>query len=116
MHSSLGAPTQGQSVSSQRIEPAVHSADRLWDALATLMILAGTTLFLMARNGLVSIANGTSTLPRGITSYVQRADYFSAQSSLGIMMIVLGVAVGLASTVRHALRRRASTPPVSIGA
>jgi bacteriorhodopsin len=103
-------------IPSQRIEPAVHSADRLWDALAMLLLVAGTTLFLLARNGLASIANGTSTLPRGITSYVERADYFSAQSSLGLTMIVVGVAVGLASTIRHALRRRASTPPVSIGA
>jgi X-X-X-Leu-X-X-Gly heptad repeat protein len=85
----------------------VHSADRLWDALAMLMIVAGTTLFLLARNGLASLANGTQTLPAGVTSYVQRADYFSAQSSLGLLMIGAGVAVGLVAAIRHALRRRA---------
>ena len=49
------------------------------------------------------------------TSYVQRADYFSAQSSLGLMMIGVGVAVGLASSIRHALRRRASASPTTVG-
>jgi hypothetical protein len=85
----------------------VHSADRLWDALSMLMIVAGTTLFLLARNGLASLANGTQTLPAGVTSHVQRADYFSAQSSLGLLMIGVGVAVGIAAAIRHAIRRRA---------
>ena len=92
---------------SRRTEPVVHSSDRLWDALAVLIIVAGTTLFLLARSGLTSIANGTLALPTGFTSYVQRADYFSAQSSLGVAMIGVGVAIGLGSTIRHALRRRA---------
>ena len=39
--------------------PGVHTADRLWDALAMLLIVAGATLFLMARNGLASLATGT---------------------------------------------------------
>ena len=86
----------------------VHSADRLWDALAMLMMVAGTTLFLLARSGLTSLANGTHALPTGVTSYVQRADYFSAQSSLGLLMIGVGVAVGLGAWIRHALRRRAA--------
>ena len=87
----------------------MHAAERLWDALAMLLIVAGTTLFLMARNGLASIANGTSTLPTGVRSYVQRADYFSAQSSLGLGLVGVGVAVGLAAAVRHAVRRRAAS-------
>jgi hypothetical protein len=86
----------------------VHSGDRLWDALAMLLILSGTTLFLLARSGLASLADGTMTLPPGVTSYVQRADYFSAQSSLGLVMIGAGVAVGLYAAIRHAMRRRAS--------
>jgi X-X-X-Leu-X-X-Gly heptad repeat protein len=72
-----------------------------------LMIVAGTTLVLLARNGLASLANGTQTLPAGVTSYVQRADYFSAQSSLGLLMIGVGVVVGIAAAIRHAIRRRA---------
>jgi hypothetical protein len=92
----------------RRPASVVHSADRLWDALAMLMIVAGTTLFLLARSGLASLANGTHALPAGVTSYVQRADYFSAQSSLGLLMIGAGVAVGLGAWVRHALRRRAA--------
>jgi hypothetical protein len=85
----------------------VHAAERLWDALAMLLILAGATLFLMARNELASIANGTHKLPIGMRSFVQRADYFSAQSSMGLALIGLGVGVGLAASIRHALRRRA---------
>jgi len=38
---------------------------------------------------------------------VQRADYFSAQSSLGLLMIGVGVVVGIAAAIRHAIRRRA---------
>ena len=72
-----------------------------------LLIVAGTSLFLMARNGLASLANGTQTLPVGMGSFVQRADYFSAQSTLGLTLIGLGVAVGLVASIRHALRRRA---------
>ena len=107
MHSPLGIPAQADYIPPRRVEPGVHAAERLWDALAMLLIVAGTTLFLMARNGLASIANGTHTLPTGIRSFVQRADYFSAQSSLGLSLIGVGVAVGLAASVRHALRRRA---------
>lgn len=106
MHSPLGIPAQANYVPPTRIEPGVNAAERLWDALAMLLIIAGTTLFLMARNGLASIANGTHKLPMGVRSFVQRADYFSAQSSLGLALIGTGIAVGLAAAVRHALRRR----------
>ena len=108
MHSPLGIPAQGHFIAPQRIDRGVHAADRLWDALAMLLILSGTTLFLLARNGLASIATGKHTLPEGVTSYVQHADYFSAQSSLGLVLIGVGVAIGLGATIRHAVRRRAS--------
>ena len=111
MHSPLGIPAQANYVPPQRREPVVHAADRLWDALAMLLIVAGTTLFLLARTGLVSLANGTHVLPTGVKSYVQRADYFSAQSSLGLALIGVGVAVGLAASIRHTLRRRAAKAP-----
>ena len=107
MHSPLGIPAQADYVPPPRITPGVHASDRLWDALAMLLVIAGTTLFLMARNGLASLATGKSTLPTGVRSYVQRADYFSAQSSLGLTLIGVGVAVGVAAAIRHALRRRA---------
>lgn len=110
MHSPLGVPAHPDYVPPPRVAPGVHAADRLWDALSMLLIVAGTTLFLMARNGLASIAAGTATLPVGMTSYVQRADYFSAQSSLGLGLVVVGVGVGLAAMVRHAMRRRARAP------
>jgi hypothetical protein len=88
------------------VERGVHSADRLWDALAALLILAGTTLFLLARSGLASIANGTHKLPDGVTSWVQRADYYSAQSTLGMAIIAAGVGVGVWAALRHMLRSR----------
>jgi hypothetical protein len=84
----------------------VHAADRVWDALAVLLIVSGTTLFLMARNGLASLASGQAALPTGVRTYVERADYFSSQSSLGLGLVGVGVAIGLAAAVRHALRRR----------
>jgi len=110
VHSPLAVTAQIDFAPAPARRPAsvVHSADRLWDALAMLMIVAGTTLFLLARSGLTSLANGTLALPTGVTSYVQRADYFSAQSSLGLLMIGVGVAVGLGAWIRHALRRRAA--------
>ena len=107
VHSPLGIPAQSNNAPLPRIQPGVHAADRLWDALGMLLIVAGTTLFLMARNGLASIANGTHKLPTGVHSFVQRADYFSAQSSVGLTLIGLGVAVGLAASIRHTIRRRA---------
>jgi hypothetical protein len=105
VHTPLSIAVQGQA-SLPRIERGVHSADRLWDALAALLILAGTTLFLLARSGLASIAAGTHKLPDGVTSWVQRADYFSAQSTLGIAIIVAGVGVGVWAAVRHMMRKR----------
>ena len=107
MQSPLGVPAQGSYLQPNRVEPVVHASDRLWDALAGLLIVAGTTLFLLARNGLASLASGTEKLPPDTGSYVQRADYFSAQSSLGVGLIVVGVVVGLAASIRHTLRRRA---------
>lgn len=99
---------QGPDIAAQTARGVVRSAERLWDALALLLILSGATLFLLARNGLSEIAAGTHTLPPGVASFVQRADYFSAQSDLGLGMIGVGVAVGLGSSVRHALMRRAA--------
>ena len=107
MHSPLGIPAQPTYGTALRIEPGVQAAERLWDALAMLLIVAGATLFLMARNGLASLATGTQKLPAGMQSFVQRADYFSAQSSIGLTLIGLGIAVGLAASIRHAFRRRA---------
>ena len=107
VHSPLGIPAQPNYATPLRVAPGVHAAERLWDALAMLLIVAGTTLFLMARNGLASLASGTHKLPTGMRSFVQRADYFSAQSSVGLTLIGLGIAVGLAASVRHTLRRRA---------
>jgi len=122
VHSPLGIPAQANFNAPPHVERGVHSADRLWDALAMLLILSGTTLFLLARSGLASLAEGTHDLPPGVTSYVQRADYFSAQSSLGLVLIVIGVATGVGAAVRHAIRRRGhvaspaahpSAPPVA---
>ena len=111
MHSPLGVVAQGTQIPVRPVESRVHASDRLWDALAMLLILAGTTLFLLARNGLASIAAGAQQpLPPGMTSYTQRADYFSAQSSLGLGLVVVGVLIGLTAFARHAMRRREGRP------
>jgi hypothetical protein len=101
------------SPTAHRGERVVHSADRLWDALAMLLILAGTTLFLLARTGLASIPDSNMAPPSGFSSWVQRADYFAAQSSLGLGMIGAGVAVGVWAAIRHFLRRRTVPLPVA---
>jgi len=108
MHTPLGISAQPNFMAHHRAAPVVHSGERLWDALAMLLILSGTTLFLLARSGLTSLADSKVALPPGATSYVQRADYFSAQSSLGLVLIGIGVAVGMYAAIRHALRRRSS--------
>ena len=78
-----------------------------------LLILAGTTLFLLARSGLASITDSNSPPPPGFSTWVQRADYFSAQSSLGMAMIGAGVAVGIWAMIRHVMRRRTVGLPMS---
>ena len=108
MHSPLGVVAQGNPAA-DRGARAVHSADRLWDALAMLLILAGTTLFLLARGGLAAIRDTNQAPPAGFSTWVQRADYFTAQSSLGLALIGAGVVVGIWAAIRHMMRRR-STP------
>ena len=77
-----------------------------------LLIVAGTTLFLLARSGLASIRDTNAAPPTGFTTWVQRADYFSAQSSLGLAMIGAGVAVGVWAAIRHLMRRRTIQRPI----
>lgn len=77
-----------------------------------LLILAGTTLFLLARSGLAGIRDSNSPPPSGFSSWVQRADYFSAQSSLGLVMIGVGVTVGIWAAIRHLMRRRTAPMPI----
>ena len=110
MHSPLGVIAQA-SPTAYRGDHSVHSSDRLWDALAMLMILAGTTLFLLARSGLAATSDGKQPPPAGFTTWVQRADYYSAQSSLGLAIIGVGVAVGIWAAVRHMMRRRTAPAP-----
>jgi hypothetical protein len=115
VHTPLEITAQGGHVAPVRgdlpLQASVHSADRLWDALSTLLILAGTTLFLLARNGLASITDGRQLPPAGFSTWVQRADYFSAQSSLGLGMIGAGVAVGIWAAISHVMRRRGNRHP-----
>jgi len=78
-----------------------------------LVILAGTTLFLLARNGLASTTDGKHLPPAEFTSWVQRADYLSAQSSLGLAMVGAGVGVGIWSAIRHFMRKRTRQSPAT---
>jgi len=112
VHSPLGITAQGSYIAPRRAARTVHSADRLWDALSMLLILAGTTLFLLARSSLASTTDVKQLPPPGFTSWVQRADYFTAQSSLGLVMVGIGVGVGIWSAIRNAMRRRAGQPSV----
>jgi hypothetical protein len=92
------------SAATEREIHAVRMSDRLWDAAALLLILAGTTLFFLARHALEALAAGSYSVPKGV-SYVTRADLHSEQSRLGLMIVGAGVLLGLISAVRH-LRAR----------
>ena len=80
--------------------PTVSLSDRLWDLVALLLILAGVSMFIMARNALSSMANGTFTPPPGST-HVERADYYAMESTIGMLIAGVGVVIGVIAAIRH---------------
>ena len=81
----------------------VIAADRLVDIAALAIMSVGLTLFLVARHALIAISTGTYSLPAGWT-WVQRTDYFVAQSKLGLLLSGAGVLLGIIAAARHAWR------------
>jgi hypothetical protein len=77
--------------------------DRIIDAFAVLLVLGGVGLFAYARSALTGIGNETSLLPTNGTA-VDLADYYVAQSRMGLFVVGLGVLVGVAAAVRHKLK------------
>ena len=73
------------------------------DAAALITVLGGICLFAFARHALTGIANGTRTMPRGISA-VAVTDFHVAQSKMGLWIVGLGVLVGVIAAVRHRLR------------
>lgn len=86
--------------------PAVRRHDRIVDVIAALLLTAGVALFAMGRQALTSLANGSYPAPLGET-WVARADFHSAQTHWGALLIAAGLAVGVIAAMRHALHRQA---------
>ena len=93
--------------------PVVNLSDRLWDLVALVLILAGISMFIMARNALTSMANGTFTPPPGST-HVERADYFAMESTIGMFVAGAGIVIGVIAAIRHARRRTPIADPTSV--
>jgi hypothetical protein len=91
------------SVPGERHRRPVRLIDRIWDAIAVLLVIGGVAFFFVARRALTALANGSYDVPAG-TSWVSRADLHVAQSRLAIWIIVLGMLVGVVAALRHRLR------------
>ena len=77
--------------------------ERIIDAAAILLVLAGVGLFFYARSVLVGMGAETGVLPKDGTA-VALADFHVAQSRMGLFIVALGVLVGVAAAVRHKLK------------
>ena len=82
----------------------VTAFDRVLDAGAGALLLVGTGLFLFARYSLTSLANGTYSVPRGV-SFVSRADLHSAQSQTGLWLAGAGLLLSLVAAASHWRKR-----------
>ena len=83
----------------------VHGSERLWDATALILVMAGVSLFVMARSALTAIAAGTYSLPAN-TTWVAQADFHVRQSQAGLALTAVGVAIGLLAAWMHWRRGR----------
>ena len=78
------------------------STDRIIDAAALLLVVAGVGLYAFARSALTGIGNGSRTAPEGMSA-VAVTDFHVLQSTMGLWIAGLGLAVGLVAFVRHRL-------------
>jgi hypothetical protein len=82
---------------------APNRFDRIIDAIAILTVLGGIALYAYARKSLIGMGNELPILPKDGTA-VALADFYVAQSRMGLFIVSLGVLVGVAAAVRHRLR------------
>lgn len=82
----------------------VKAFDRVLDAGAAALLLGGTGLFLFARYSLTSLANGTYSVPKGVT-FVSRADLHAAQSQTGLWLAAAGLLMSLVAAASHWRRK-----------
>ena len=83
---------------------SVKSFDRVLDAGAAGLLLVGSGMFLFARYSLTSLANGTYSVPAGV-SFVSRADMHAAQSQTGLWLAGAGLMMSLIATASHWRRK-----------
>ncbi|MCC6772413.1 MAG: hypothetical protein IT360_14560 [Gemmatimonadaceae bacterium] len=84
----------------------VRARDRAIDAAAAVLLTGGIALFAVGRRALTAIAEGNYPAPFGET-WVARADFHTAQTRWGALLVAVGVGVALVSAIRHAYHRRA---------
>ena len=85
------------------MQKAPSIEDRIIDAAALLLVLAGVGLFAFARHALTGIGAGTRETPQGISA-VAVTDFHVVQSTLGLWIVGVGVLVGVVAAVRHRVR------------
>jgi hypothetical protein len=93
---------------------SVRPNDRLIDIIAALLLTAGVALFAMGRQALSALAQGTYPPPMGET-WVARADFHSAQTQWGALLIAAGLAVGIIAALRHLMHRQAQRRRAAAG-
>ena len=87
------------------VPPAVRRrprlADRLWDGIAALLLVAGIAAFFYARSALTRIADQTAA-PPAEGSWVARTERIDLISRAGLWLVGAGALVGAVSSIRHA--------------
>jgi uncharacterized membrane protein YidH (DUF202 family) len=83
---------------------AVRRSDRLWDAAAVILVLAGVALFFVARQALGDLGAGTYQVPKGVSA-VARTDLHVTQTRLALWLVAVGMVLGAVAALRHHISR-----------
>lgn len=98
-------PRSTRSLNAPRVT-VVRFRERVVDALAAICLVGGSVLFLFARQSLTSLANGKYLIPAG-SSYVAHVDTHALQSTIGLWLAAVGLALAIGSAMSHSRARRA---------
>ena len=75
--------------------------------MATVLILAGAALFLLARRTLTHIATGGLALPLGGLTNVAYTDSVVLRTRVGLWLVIVGAMLALVSAISHRFQRSA---------
>ncbi len=101
----MSVPAGVDVVSMAHKPSTVRVADRVWDAVALVFVVAGIALFAVARRALGAMAAGLIKLPKG-ASYVAQTDWHVAQIRMAVWLMATGLLIGVVAAARHKLRGR----------